>query len=97
MTSISEKELFEKYYQKTYDFNTTELTSKEVYEIKRLVREKRVDYAKAPIGDQIFNYIIEKENAVSFELVSLKNNNVDGMLYIPKMGNDKAYIIINIK
>ena len=48
MSSIDNSELFEQYYQTEYDFNTASLTIDEIEEIKKLAREKRVDYAFAP-------------------------------------------------
>lgn len=50
MTSIDNHELFEKYYQAEYDYNTTSLSLDEIDAIKKLAREKRVDYASAPMG-----------------------------------------------
>ena len=57
MTSIDNNEIFEQYYQTEYDFNTASLTLNEIAEIKRLAREKRVDYASAPMGIGIFDLI----------------------------------------
>ena len=45
MISIDDKELFEKYYQSEYDFNTTSLSEDEIDEIKELVKQIRVNYA----------------------------------------------------
>ena len=50
MLSIDNNELFKKYYQTEYDFNTTSLSIGEIDAIKKLAREKRVDYAYAPMG-----------------------------------------------
>ncbi|HIS61854.1 MAG TPA: ImmA/IrrE family metallo-endopeptidase [Candidatus Scybalomonas excrementigallinarum] len=95
MISIDNQELFQKYYQKEYDFNTTSLTSKEVNKIKRFVKEKRVDYAIAPIGEKVFEWILEQDPNLKFELVDFESEKIDGMLYIPSSGSDKAYIILN--
>jgi len=92
---LDDKEVFRKYYQSYYDFNTESLKENDVDEIKLLVKEKRVNYALAPIGEKIFNFIIEQNVNLSFELVNFETDNVDGMLYIPESGEDKAYIIIN--
>ncbi|MDF2801516.1 MAG: hypothetical protein K0S61_1419 [Anaerocolumna sp.] len=95
MTSLENKNIFEKYYQANYDFNTSSLKEIEIDEIKTLSKEKRVNYALAPIGDKIFDFILEQCPYVQFELVEFKNDKIDGMLYIPKNGDDKAYIILN--
>ncbi|MFR5149190.1 MAG: hypothetical protein ACLTER_06340 [Ruminococcus sp.] len=42
MSSIDNNELFEKYYQKEYDFNTTSLSLDEIDAIKKLAREKEL-------------------------------------------------------
>ena len=55
MVLIDDKKIFESYYQANYDFNTSSLTEKEVDEIKILAKEKRVNYALAPIGEDIFD------------------------------------------
>jgi Zn-dependent peptidase ImmA (M78 family) len=95
MISVDDDKLFKQYYQGTYDFNTSSLNSWEINEIKTLVKEKRVNYALAPIGEKIFNYIMEQNPNIYFELVELDTETIDGMLYIPKNGDDKAYIILN--
>jgi Zn-dependent peptidase ImmA (M78 family) len=95
MSSIDYNELFETYYQKEYDFNTSSLTEYEVGDIKKLVREKRVDYALAPIGTGIFNWILNQNNNIRFELVKFNSEKIDGMLYIPRVGKERAYIILN--
>jgi|LSQX01.1.fsa_nt_gb Zn-dependent peptidase ImmA (M78 family) len=97
MGSINDEKLFETYYQVNYDFNTSSLTEKEVDKIKLLAKEKRVNYALAPIGENIFNFILKKSPNIHFELVEFDKENIDGMLYIPKSGQDKAYIILNSK
>lgn len=95
MVSIDDKKIFESYYQVNYDFNTSSLTEKEVDRIKVLAEEKRVNYALAPMGEYIFDFILKKSPNIRFELVNFYNDNIDGMLYIPKSGQDKAYIILN--
>ena len=95
MSSIDNNELFEQYYQNEYDFDTTSLTIDEIVEIKKLAREKRVDYAFAPIGVGIFNLIQKQSSDIRFELVSFDSEKIDGMLYIPTTGNERAYIILN--
>ena len=95
MTSIDNNELFEQYYQTEYDFNTASLTLNEIAEIKRFAREKRVDYASAPMGTGIFNLIQRQSQEIRFELVSFESEKIDGMLYIPTSGQERAYIILN--
>jgi len=95
MISLDDKSIFEQYYQASYDFNTSSLSEKDIDSIKILVREKRVNYALAPIGQHIFAFISEQCPNIKFELVELDSHKIDGMLYIPKSGYDKAYIIIN--
>ena len=95
MSSIDNNELFEQYYQTEYDFNTESLTIDEIAEIKYLAREKRVDYASAPMGPEIFNLIRKQSNDIRFELVPFDSEKIDGMLYVPTTGKDRAYIILN--
>lgn len=95
MRALDDETVFKQYYQSCYDFNTSSLEEKDIDEIKLLVKEKRVNYALAPIGEKIFDFIIEQNANLSFELVNFETDNIDGMLYIPKSGEDKAYIIIN--
>lgn len=95
MLSINNQELFEQYYQKEYDFNTSTLSLDDVDEIKKMVREKRVDYALAPIGDKVFEWILSQNSNIRFELIDFESEKIDGMLYIPSAGIEKAYIILN--
>lgn len=95
MSSIDHKELFEQYYQKEYDFNTASLSMDEIADIKRLAREKRVDYAQAPMGTGVFSWIIKQNSNIRFELVPFDSEKIDGMLYIPITGKERAYIILN--
>ena len=95
MSSIDNNELFEKYYQTEYDFNTTSLSLDEIDAIKKLAREKRVDYALAPIGVRVFDLIQKQSSDIRFELVAFESDKIDGMLYIPTSGKERAYIILN--
>ncbi len=95
MSSIDYNELFEQYYQKKYDFNTASLSINEIAEIKKLVREKRVDYAQAPMGTGVFSWILKQNDNIRFEMVSFDSDRIDGMLYIPSTGKERAYIILN--
>lgn len=95
MTTVENNDLFEQYYQKEYDFNTESLSEDEIDSIKKLVKEKRVDYALAPMGTGVFSWIYKQNYDIQFELVSFDSEKLDGMLYIPKSGKEKAYIILN--
>ena len=95
MLSIEYNGLFEQYYQKEYDFNTTSLSRDEIDDIKKLVKEKRVDYAQAPMGTGVFSWILNQSSDIRFELVSFDSDKIDGMLYIPTTGLERAYIILN--
>lgn len=95
MSSIDHKELFEQYYQNEYDFNTASLSSDEIADIKKLVREKRVDYALAPMGAGVFSWILKQDSNLRLELVRFDSEKIDGMLYIPTIGKERAYIILN--
>lgn len=95
MSSIDHKELFEQYYQNKYDFNTASLAADEIAEIKKLAREKRVDYNLAPMGTGVFNWIRQENGNIRFEKISFDSEKIDGMLYIPTMGKERAYIILN--
>ncbi|MCD8076236.1 MAG: hypothetical protein LUF27_14620 [Lachnospiraceae bacterium] len=97
MISVNNQELFEQYYQREYDFNTNSLSEDEVDSIKALVKEKRVDYALAPIGEKIFGWITEQDTNIHFEVVDFNSDKIDGLLYIPQSGFDKAYIVLNSK
>lgn len=97
MTSVDNQELFDRYYQVEYDFNTTSLTEEDVDSIKELVKEKRVNYALAPMGEKVFDWIMEQNTSVRFELVDFESEKIDGLLYIPQSGSDKAYIVLNSK
>ncbi len=95
MTSIDDKELFEKYYQSSFDFNTADLNEDDIYEIKKLVIEKRVTYGTAPIGENIFEFISSQCLDIKFEKISFDSDKIDGLLYIKSTGKDKAYIVLN--
>ena len=95
MSSIDNQELFEKYYQTEYDFNTTSLSIDEIDAIKKIAREKRVDYASAPMGPGVFDLIQKQSSDIRFELVSFESDKIDGLLYIRTTGIERAYIILN--
>lgn len=95
MLSIKQNELFEQYYQTEYDFNTASLSPDEIADIKRLAREKRVDYALAPMGTKVFDWILKQNSNIRFEFVAFNSDKIDGMLYIPITGKERAYIILN--
>lgn len=67
MSSVDHNELFEQYYQNEYDFNTTSLLLDDIAEIKKLAREKRVDYNLAPMGTGVFNWILKENSNIRFE------------------------------
>lgn len=95
MSSIDQNELFEQYYQNEYDFNTASLSVDEIAEIKKLAREKRVDYNLAPMGTGVFQWILKESSNIRFERVAFDSEKIDGMLYIPATGKERAYIILN--
>lgn len=95
MSSIDHKEIFEQYYQSEYDFNTESLSPAEIAELKKLVREKRVDYNLAPLGVGVFDWILKQNNNIRFERVGFDSEKIDGLLYIPTTGKERAYIILN--
>ena len=95
MSSIDYNELFEQYYQTEYDFNTASLSLDEIVEIKKMAREKRVDYNLAPMGTGVFNWILKENSNIRFERVAFDSEKIDGMLYVPTTGKERAYIILN--
>lgn len=95
MSSIDHKEIFEQYYQNEYDFNTGSLSLADIADLKKLVREKRVDYNLAPLGVGIFDWILKQNSNIRFERVSFESEKIDGLLYIPTTGKERAYIILN--
>lgn len=95
MSSIDNNELFEQYYQNEYDFNTSSLSGETIEDIKKFVREKRVDYNIAPMGTGIFSWILNQNSNIRFEMVKFDSDKIDGMLYIPSTGRERAYIILN--
>lgn len=95
MSSIDQKEIFEQYYQSEYDFNTESLSPAEIAELKKLVREKRVDYNLAPLGVGVFDWILKQNSNIRFERVGFDSEKIDGLLYIPTTGKEHAYIILN--
>ena len=95
MSSIDHKEIFEQYYQNEYDFNTGSLSLADIADLKKLVREKRVDYNLAPLGVGIFDWILKQNSNIRFERVNFESEKIDGLLYIPTTGKERAYIILN--
>lgn len=97
MLSTDQNELFAQYYQKDYDFNTSSLSDDDIADIKKLAREKRVDYALAPMGTDVFDWILQQNSHIRFEMVAFDSEKIDGLLYIPENGKENAYIILNSK
>ena len=95
MSVIDQTELFERYYQTQYDFNTTSLSQTEIAAIKRLAKEKRHEYGIAPLGTEVFDWILSQNRHIQFEPVSFDSEKIDGMLYIPSTGEERAYIVLN--
>ncbi len=89
------QELFEQYYQNKYDFNTSDLSKNDIAELKQLAQEKRYDYARAPLGTGIFNWIVQQNNDIRIELIDFISDKIDGLLYIPRNGKERAYIVLN--
>lgn len=87
--------LIEDYSQIRYDFNPRALTRREINEIKTLAREKRVEYGIAPIGKNIFDFIMSKEKNIYFEKQAFDNKELDGMIFVPSKSRDIAFIILN--
>lgn len=95
MSLIDHKEIFKYYYQNKYDYNTDSLSFADITEIKKLAREKRVDYNLAPLGTGIFDWILKQNSNIRFERVGFESEKIDGLLYIPRTGKERAYIILN--
>lgn len=89
------KARIEEYSQVRYDFDPKALSRQEINEIKELASEKRADYGIAPIGANIFRYIVEKENNLFFETEAFDNKDLDALIYMPNANNNIAFIIIN--
>lgn len=85
----------EEYSQLRYDFDPKALSRQEINEIKELAKEKRADYGIAPIGINIFRYILEKEKDLFFESEAFDNKDLDALIYMPNTSNNIAFIIIN--
>lgn len=83
------------YFQANYSFKVSSLTKREIRQIKDLANEKRLIYNIAPIGNQIFRYISEKEHNIFFELESFESENIDAISYLSKSSNDCNFFIIN--
>ena len=47
------------------------------------------------MGTEVFNWIQKQSDAIRFEMVSFESEKIDGMLYIPTVGKERAYIILN--
>lgn len=92
---IDYEKLKQSYFQQDYDFTINALSNKEIEEIKRLAREKRVDYGQAPLGNRIFDLIASNEKDIRFEKAAFDAERIDGLLYIPAAHGNTAYIIIN--
>ena len=87
--------VLEDYSQSRYDFNPKALSRREIIQIKTLAREKRSDYGIAPIGKNIFDYIMSKEKKVYFERQPFDNQDLDGMIFVPSKSRGNAFIILN--
>lgn len=85
------------YSQERYDMKYKLLESKDIYEIKRIAKEKRADIGIAPLGKDIFRYITDKENNLFIEKEEFDNEELDALIYITKTANQSAYIILNAK
>ena len=95
MLQIEDLKEFERFYQREYDYNTTALPAKDIYEIRTLAREKRSTYSKAPIGCEIFDLITSQNSLIKFEKVNFNSDRIDAILYILPENDGKAYIILN--
>ena len=95
MTWHVSPEVFEHYKQDRYDLSMRDLTRKDLNGIKTLSKEKRSNYANAPIGRKIFRLISEQEPNISFKLAPFHNKEVDALLYIPFSESKRAHIILN--
>lgn len=49
-----------------------------------------MDYALAPMGTDVFNWILKQNSNIRFELVSFESEKIDGMLYIPTTGKERT-------
>ena len=47
------------------------------------------------MGTGVFNWILKENNNIRFEKVPFDSEKIDGMLYIPTTGKERAYIILN--
>jgi Zn-dependent peptidase ImmA (M78 family) len=88
-------ELVEAYSQIRYDFDPEALSKSEISKIKTLAREKRVDFGIAPIGKNIFDYIMSKEKNLYFETQPFENKDLDALIFMPSRTSDIAFIILN--
>jgi len=95
ITCIDLEAKIDEYSQIRYDFDPKALSRHEINEIKELAREKRADYGIAPIGANIFRYVLEKEDNLFFETEAFDNKDLDALIYMPNANNNIAFIIIN--
>jgi len=83
------------YSQLRYDLESSPLNKEEIREVKRLAREKRLDYGIAPIATQIFTYLANKERNLFFEYQAFDNPDLDAFIIWPDPVTDSAYIVLN--
>lgn len=90
------REIIEHYFQNHYDVRIGVLSKAEMIAIRKLVREKRVDYNIAPIGEQIFRFIIEKNENIFFEREEFENKDIDAIIYKSRSASNIAFIVLNV-
>ena len=49
------------------------------------------------MGTGVFNWILKENSNIRFERVAFDSEKIDGMLYVPTTGKERAYIILNSK
>lgn len=54
-----------------------------------------MDYALAPMGTRVFDWILNQNSHIRFEMVRFDSDKIDGMLYIPMTGRECGHIILN--
>lgn len=86
--------LIDNYSQQKYDFNPGTLSKDEIEEIKKLSKEKRLDYGIAPIGINIFKFIRDNEKEIFFEADNF-HSDFDAVIYLPDRSSNLAFIILN--
>ena len=52
----------------------------------------RVDYALALMGIGIFDWIINQNRNIRFEMVPFDSENIDGMLYVPRIKRKRSCV-----